>query len=463
MSRLPDPARVLTFALLLALAPFAAADSGLLNGSLGRWLDTEVLPELGRTLGDHPRFKGETIKLVSLSRGQPTDRASRLHEAVEAHLTQRLLKTSGVRIAWSDQPHNRCGVVEQPAYLLGVEIESDGSYYHRLNLRMIDVDESVWVSGVSHSWRGRLTATENAALRQPVTKAAAGSVDSPLPVRSSREIAKILHSHLGCAHPQGLEGPVYIAHGEDADRNRILASLRTELATTPIAALSTDEDGADWVLDLEASAAGTGNQVQQLGLLLTDRSRGVTQQVATVYVAGATRRASQPTDRIAVNPPTNVMPSVPSGLLISDFQLYPADDEGICDSTRARSNQCAEVSFELLEPAYLFVLSSYNRNLSASACEPTLVEASAGERRFRVRVPPSTGNLPDAGVYAIAVNDRAAAKKLARHIRTGVCSRPLSRTETWLSELDGILAEGGAAVQWRAIHLSHTTRGVERL
>ena len=76
--------------LLLALsAPIARADSGLLNGSLGRWLDTEVLPDLGRTLGEHPRFKGETIKLVSLTAGQPTDRASRLHEAVEAHLTQR--------------------------------------------------------------------------------------------------------------------------------------------------------------------------------------------------------------------------------------------------------------------------------------------------------------------------------------------------------------------------------------
>lgn len=169
MLRLPEhPARTALAALVLLLFTLfalpARADSGLLNGSLGRWLDTEVLPELGRTLGEHPRFKGETIKLVSLTAGQPTDRASRLHEAVEAHLTQRLLEVSGVRIAWSDQPQKHCGVVEQPAYLLGVAIETDGSYYHKLNIRMIDVSESVWVSGVSHSWRGRLTATESAAL-----------------------------------------------------------------------------------------------------------------------------------------------------------------------------------------------------------------------------------------------------------------------------------------------------------
>ena len=112
------------------------------------WSLEREVPELGRTLGEHPRFKGETIKLVSLTAGQPTDRASRLHEAVEAHLTQRLLKTSGVRIAWSDQPQKHCGVVEQPAYLLGVAIETDGSYYHKLNIRMIDVSESVWGEAV---------------------------------------------------------------------------------------------------------------------------------------------------------------------------------------------------------------------------------------------------------------------------------------------------------------------------
>ena len=71
MSRLPDPrtrpAIGFVFLLILTLCAVPArADSGLLNGSLGRWLDTEVLPELGNTLGEHPRFKGETIKLVSL-------------------------------------------------------------------------------------------------------------------------------------------------------------------------------------------------------------------------------------------------------------------------------------------------------------------------------------------------------------------------------------------------------------
>lgn len=468
MSRLPEhPARSALAALVLLLFTLfalpARADSGLLNGSLGRWLDTEVLPELGRTLGEHPRFKGETIKLVSLTAGQPTDRASRLHEAVEAHLTQRLLEVSGVRIAWSDQPQKHCGVVEQPAYLLGVAIETDGSYYHKLNIRMIDVSESVWVSGVSHSWRGRLTATESAALSQAVTTAAAGSVDSPLPVRSSREIAATMQRHLRCAHPQGLNGAVYLAQGDDPDLNRILASLATQLATTPIAALTSEAESAEWILSLKAAPAGTGNQVQQLGLLLTEQDRELTQQVATVYVSGKSRRSTYPVDRVASPTYPAVSPAVPAGPLLTDLRLYPAADEGVCDSRKARGNQCAEVGFELLSSAYLFVLSSYNRNLSSTACESTLKEASAGERRFRIRVPPSLSTLPDAGVYAIAVSDRAAAKALSRHIRTGVCSRPLARTNTWLSELDTLLANHPDHIQWRAIHLSHAPDGVEQL
>lgn len=450
----------LFFLALIVVAPGAGADSGLLSNSLGRWLDTEVLPELGRTLGQHPRFKGETIKLVSLNGGKPTNRASRLHQAVEAHITQRLLKASGVRIAWSDQPQNHCGVGEQAVYLLGVEIESDGSYYHKLNLSMIDVAESVWVSGVSHTWRGRLTATENAALRQVVASAPLGSVDSPLPVQSSREIAEAMHQHLRCAHPQGLDGPVYLATSDSADLNRILASLRVELATAPIAAVTSDEGSSEWVLSIASSSAGTGSQVQQLGLLLTEQSRSITQQVATVYISGARRNLpAYPTEQVAATS----YPSTTPAALLSDMRLSPAEDVGICDSRKARGNQCAEVSFELLAPAYLFVLSSNNRNLSTAACESNLVEATSGERRFRIRVPPSFGEHPDAGVYAIAVSDRRAARKLSRHIRTGVCSRPLAATDSWLVKLDALFDDYPDAIEWRAIHLSHAPNGVERL
>ncbi|MFV2090841.1 MAG: hypothetical protein ACC642_09295 [Pseudomonadales bacterium] len=202
MCRLPrEPLRFVCIALLAVVIgnPIAFAGSGLLTSTLGRWLDTKAVPELGRMLGQHPRFKGETIHLVSLEGGKPLDQASRLHQAVQAHLTQRLLATSGVRIAWTDQPQTACGIREQPVYLLGIEIERDGGRYHKLNIGMIDVAESVWVSGVNFTWRGRLTATETAALNQRVAAAPEGTLDNPLPVAASQKIAQTMHRHLLCA------------------------------------------------------------------------------------------------------------------------------------------------------------------------------------------------------------------------------------------------------------------------
>lgn len=444
--------------LCLALPLPVVADSGLLTSTLGRWLDTQVLPELTLMLGEHPRFKGETIRLVSLDGGRPTDRSSRLHQAVQAHVTQRLLKNPGVRIALPDQAERSCAVTEQVVYLLGVEIERDGSGYHKLNIGMIDVAESVWVSGVNHTWRGRLTATETAALAQEVASAPAGTVDNPLPVGSSRQIAESMHRHLRCAHPEGLDGPVYLAPAAEPELNRVLASLRSELATAPIVALTGDQDASQWVLSLSTSHPGTGGRLRQLGLLLTEQQGQVTQQVATVYVSGWHSTGATPADtQIAeYDRQTN-------GELLSEMQLAPAASEGICDVDAARSRQCAEVSFHLQEDAYLFVLSSSDRRLTSTSCESRLVQASAGERRYRLRLPPSSGTLPDAGVYAIAVRDRQAASAISRHIRTGVCSRPLAGSSAWLTGLDTLLETHAGSTEWRAIHVSHAPDGIERL
>jgi len=437
----------------------SAAESGLLTSALGRWLDTDVLPQLGKVLGEHPRFKGEKIKLVSLHGGRPSDRSSRLHQAVEAYLTQHLLRTSGVRIAWSDQPRPACGVIEEAVYLLGVEIERDGGRNHKLNIGMIDITESEWVSGVNHTWRGRLTATETAALGQPVASLPRGSVDNPLPVHASSEIAAAMHSHLRCAHPEGLDGSVFLQPADSADLNRIMASLRSELSTAPIASLTGDPENAAWVLSMSASLAGTDHRTRLLGLQLIQQSNQLSQQVATVYVDGPGQ---------VTHPPDPETRLADIGGLLSDMRLEAASDDGICTDHRksgsnSNASRCAEVSFDLLQPAYLFVLSSSQRKLQAVSCEARLIETGSGERRFRFLVPRTDGELPDAGIYAIAVSNRATAGRVSRHIRKGVCSRPLSRSETWLAELDALISNHQNDIDWRAIHLTHALAGVEQL
>jgi hypothetical protein len=456
VSRLLEPVCLALLLLAISSSP-AMAGSGLLSSTLGRWLDTEVVPELGRMLGQHPRFKGETIHLVSLQAGKPLNQSSRLHQAVKAHLTQRLLAGSGVRIAWTDQAQTACGVREPAVYLLGVEIDRDDARNYKLNIGMIDVQESVWVSGVNFTWRGRLTATETAALSQQVAAAPEGTLDNPLPVAASQRIAQTMYQHLRCALPEGLNGPVFLATAEPSEPNqvflnRVRAQLQSELATAPIAAVTRNPEDADWVLSVSTDTAGSRTQTRQLALLLEDRSNEVTQQVATVYVRGL---------RANGNPAGSHSDTLVAAneALLSTLRLGTAQAEGVCDR-RAQNSHCAEISFDLLRPAYLFVFSTQNRQLHSISCDSRLVEASAGERRFRIRVAPSAGNQPDAGIYAIAVDDRSAAKELSRHIKS-VCTRPSGGTASWLADLDQLISLH--PVDWRAIHLAHTPQGIERL
>lgn len=439
----------------------AAADSGLLNGNLGRWIETQAAPELAESLANHPRFRGETVRVVSMRDGRPLDRGSRLHQAVEQHLTQRLLQYPGVRIAWSDteQP---CGTPQPVAYLLGVELERDGSQQHKVNIGLVDVSESVWVSGVSLSWAGRLSAAERSAFGRNLETPPRGTIDSPIPVTDSARIAGLMQQHLRCALPEGLDGPLYLAPTDPGAVAQISGQLSSNLSRTPFAAVTRSPDQADWVLSVQVDRSG--GRIHQLQLLLEDGERQITQQVAAVYVVGLD--ASPPAE-----PPRRIdqvaQPDTAPAALLSAMRFTDSEDSGICDRRRARANTCVEVSFELLQPAYLFVFSSRDRALTGLSCERWREQSRSGELRYRLRVPPALrDDAPGSAVYAIAVSSRTVAKDIERHLRSvgGMCGSSGPRVlHSWLSRLDELITEQTGQVEWRAIALTHSPHGVARL
>ncbi len=448
--------------LLVLLAPAAAAASGVLNGSLGRWLDTEAAPQLGEMLGKHPRFQGETIRVVSMRDGKPVPVASRLHRAVQDHLTQRLLGYDGVRIAWA-QPTNTCGVPQTVPYLLGIEIEQTGSQRHALNVAMVDVADSVWVNGVNFSWKGRLTSAERIALAGTVDQAPQGTVDSPLPAGRTSDVAAHLERNVRCALPDGLDGPVFLAPTQAGQLSRIRGQLQGDLAVAAIAAITPRQQDAEWTLSLEAHPVSS--RTQELVLTLTDREDALSQQVASVFVVGLPGAEG--------TPPTGTPTLVAGSALLSDFHLDTSASGGVCNTHSSHPNACAEITFDLLSPAYLFVLSTHDRTLKANSCSTLIKRADAGERRFRLRVPelrPAGARDPavtaDAGFYAIAVRERSVARALARHIHKapGTCSRHSRRgLDTWLRQLDALLAPHADDYEWRAMHLASSPGGVVQL
>jgi hypothetical protein len=455
--------RLLTCSLFvgcLLSAVQATASSGLLNGALGRWLDTRTGPQLGELLGKHPKFKGETIHLVSMENGKPVEVVSRLHQAIQDHLKQRLLKYPGVRLAWNE-PEQRCGAPRTVPYLLGIEIERTGSYSHSLNIAMVDVAESVWVSGVNYTWQGRLTGVEKLALNTSVNLPPKGTVESPLPASATSEITQLLQRNVKCTLPEGLDGPVFLEPSNSRVLSRIRGQLQRDLSLAALAAMTHDPEDAEWKMSLTANPVGS--QTQEVVLTLTDRNNELTQHLASVFVVGLALDTGKPHN--APGPEVRLAGINPGAL--SPLSLNTTATGGICETHNRRPDYCVEVTFELTRVAYLFVLSTRERNLHANTCSSLVKRSNPGERRFRLRVPRGErGGTADAGLYAIAVHEKALARKLARHIQhaPGTCTRHSKRgLDTWLAELDRMLADHPTSFEWRAMHLATGPTGVIRI
>jgi hypothetical protein len=131
-------------------------------------------------------------------------------------------------------------------------------------------------------------------------------------------------------------------------------------------------------------------------------------------------------------------------------------------------NSCAEVSFELREPAYLFVVTTRDHRVVDAACERSPVRSDAGVRRYRLRVPPGRFALgdhtgPDAGLYVLATRERAAAVRLQRALGRlpGVCAH--AGGGDWRRALADVLGDTGSELEWRALHLVHDSAGIVAL
>src|SRR5690606_6000718 len=126
-----------------------------------------------------------------------------------------------------------------------------------------------------------------------------------------------------------------------------------------------------------------------------------------------------------------------------------------------------EVSFELTERAYLFVISTRNHDLVEAPCDRDLQRTDPGLRRYRLRVPPgryavdSADTGPDAGLYVLAVQNRAAARRIrdALAAAPGAC-RSQANTADWLAALQAALVRHGDEVSWRALHVVHDSAGI---
>lgn len=442
--------------LLVILPALASAASGgeLLGGSLGKWLDETAAPELAETLSRHPKFKGETVRFVPMLDGRADSAGNRLVQAVEQRLTRHLIRADGVRIAWQ-RDVGPCSAPEEIPYLLGIEVQKRGPDAYHLNIAMVDVDEGVWVSGVSLAWKGRLLAVEQAALATRINGGAPGSMESPLPLSESDAIGELLLEGLSCAIPAGLDGSLYVAMPAQTEYSSVSQTLARQLTIRPLAAVTIDRAQASWEMAL--SARPLGNGTDELVATLRDlRREGAVQQIASVMV-------SRPRN----DWPDSATPLGMPNTLLSGLSYEMARSRGVCQASAGHGG-CVEVSFDLLRPAYLLVVSSRDERLESQVCGRSLRISEPGSRRYRLAVPASAAapGRPEAGVYVLAVEKRSVAHRIAQQINIAPGACPGSVREPagpWLQGLSRLLAEYGHEVDWRAAHFRNGPGGITRI
>ena len=135
--------------------------------ALQDWVAEELAPELARQLGEHPRFKGESVILVKLEGPDVQPDIDGLTRSIREQLLDTLLRTPGVRLPWQpqhrqEQHHRRldqvdCTRIRDAHYFVGIEISPTVSAQFRVSVRALDVQAGEWVSGFGKSWQGRLT------------------------------------------------------------------------------------------------------------------------------------------------------------------------------------------------------------------------------------------------------------------------------------------------------------------
>lgn len=459
-------------AVALGFAGVAAAQLPL-DGELGRWLD-RIAPELAETLARHPRFQGETLRLVVLTPGDPGGRSNVLAEAVGHRLRQRLLAVEGVRLA-AEPSQRGCEPPRRIDYLLRVDLTPLGSREARVQVAVVDLAESLWVGGISHDWQGALTTAERKALGTSVSRAEPGSAGSPIPLADADAVAAALKADLLCTLPHGLDGTLHVTVPQPSELSRVALALQSALRYEPLAALTADASDAAWLLELAPRLPG--GEAGELELVLTDASGGQRQSVGSVFVLGpvlASRPSPRPPAAEPSSPPVPAAPAPPvdvASALLSGLEMRPAPPEGACDGRQARINTCVDVTFELLQPAYLFVLQTRGNALAHAPCAARLERAEPGAHRLRLRVPPGgyaedPGSGPDAGVYVLAVTDRGAARQLREVLGAapGVCGRGGGlEVADWLAGLERVIGRYPNRVQWRALQVAHDTAGIVAL
>jgi hypothetical protein len=408
------------------------------DGSLGLWISNEASPHLAEILTNHPRFKGEKIKIMAMKDGHPSSIKNSLTEQIRKQLTEDLLTLADVKIVFDDI--NRCQPI-RVSTILGIEIERHNDRDHRVSLAFVDIDEGIWLSGTNISWVGRTTNDQLKAYKS------VASSSNQVPVFHPSEtsgMATALHDQLKCK--ENIVAPIFFQLPEDEPgltvlrklqeriANRALITLDKTRAATVITLTSADREGVAGTLFLEATDTSTANYSMRIA------------EVKLTNSYQPLRSVSQPDD---------------SAELISAINFNEnRSREDVC---KDGNRKCLPVSFSLTQPAYTLLFYTIQGKVTLLNCKVPKRQ-NAGKYNYGLNVPAlDSQSTPALGFYALAFKDRKTARpfyQLFNKNSSGCRSSDHHHNQAgdqnieWLTSLETLIYQYKAKSDWAAIHLA---------
>ena len=183
--------------------------------TLELWVEESLIPYLAQQLGQHPRFKGQSILLVRMQGDNVPARIDDLTEQIRDKITDALLKKTGLNLAWRPAikpwQHKRslremsCVADSKARYYIGIDTGlSKVNRQLYVKVKALNLSEGKWVSGFGKSWMGRPTRGQLEALdREHPDDYLLGMRPRPFTDREPDMLAAYLALNLSCRLRQG--------------------------------------------------------------------------------------------------------------------------------------------------------------------------------------------------------------------------------------------------------------------
>lgn len=450
------------------------------DSSLQRWLGAELAPYLAEQLGQHPRFKGEPVMLVSLDGPDIQPDIDGLTRSLRDQLMDSLLSEPGVRLPWQPQQqqaqHHRrleqanCARIRDANYYIGIEITRSATARYRVAVRALDVRAGEWVSGFGNSWSGSLTGGELRALQERRTDESLRGL-RVLPFGSGHPdlAARYLANNLSCLlRQQDEEDLVIYVQSLQSDQpglHTLLGLVGNNLSRYREVRVTDRKQEANFLLRGEAHEIRAG--LYQVWVVLHPKHSG--EHLPGMDTATYVRMlpaAGEPASPPLATTLRSEKPAIGGMELVRRHSVYGNPDS--CaerpDRTFGTTNVAEgcpvlELSVERADRVFVFVHGTRDgiSRLSSGSCGSAGALDTVATRSYRFPTARFSGSdWPT--VYAIAVSGSELARQftgLLQVLPDACGSTPGMRadkwdTEQWLGELDRLIAAHSDHAVWTA-------------